>query len=156
LVSRSARRVEAAELNTVRTPNTCPSAAASQIETVTKPHDQFAKRWRITSVIGWDEADLDLLGPAFIEFDRNGTGNLQVLAIEAGIDWRMRSETDDEAIEWSWIGDDDGTETSGRGQAQLAEDGLVGTLFIHLGDDLQFRASPGKLRPPKTAKRPAF
>ena len=37
-----------------------------------KTGNPFVRRWRITEMELWDREDLDLLGPAFIEFDREG------------------------------------------------------------------------------------
>ena len=110
------------------------------------PRDLFSKRWRITSIEGWDKDDLDLLGPAYIEFDRTGTGGFQLLAISGYIDYRITSEADGPLVEWSWSGDDDGTDTFGRGWARLEVDDLVGRILIHHGDELPFRATPTKPR----------
>ncbi len=45
------------------------------------------------------------------------------------------------SVEFSWQGDDEGDEVSGRGWAGLADDGsLQGHLYFHLGDDSGFRA----------------
>jgi hypothetical protein len=44
-------------------------------------------------------------------------------------------------VEWTWEGDDDGTQSSGRGLATLSAEGtLVGSFVFHLGDELAFRA----------------
>lgn len=46
-------------------------------------------------------------------------------------------------VEFSWDGEDDGDQISGRGWAAAVDDGtLQGHLFIHLGDDSGFRAQP--------------
>jgi hypothetical protein len=44
-------------------------------------------------------------------------------------------------VEFSWAGDDEGTESSGRGWAEIGKDGrLQGRLYFHLGDDSAFVA----------------
>jgi hypothetical protein len=44
-------------------------------------------------------------------------------------------------VEFSWDGDDEGDQVSGRGWAVLVDDAtLEGHLFIHMGDDSGFRA----------------
>jgi hypothetical protein len=44
-------------------------------------------------------------------------------------------------VEFTWDGSDDGDHTSGRGWAQLEEDGsLCGHIYFHLGDDSGFQA----------------
>src|ERR1043166_4379251 len=79
------------------------------------PRNTFVGRWRIASMEMWDE--LDLLGPAFIEFDSRNGGMFQFVAVSGDIDYRISTEGDEAIIEWSWLGDDDGEETGGRGWA---------------------------------------
>jgi hypothetical protein len=88
----------------------------------------------------WD--DLDLVVPAFIEFDRRNGGEFQFLAVSGGIDYRVSTEHDTTVIEWSWLGDDDGQETGGRGWALREGDKLVGHFYIHGADDSAFVATP--------------
>lgn len=38
-------------------------------------------RWRITWMETWDEEAIDLLGPAFIEFDEKGGGEFTFIAV---------------------------------------------------------------------------
>lgn len=45
--------------------------------------------WRIVDMELWRADDLDLLGPAHLTLERNGSGTLGFLAIEAGIDYRI-------------------------------------------------------------------
>jgi hypothetical protein len=87
----------------------------------------------------WD--DLDLLGPPFIEFDATGGGTFQFLTISGDIDYRVSTERNETRIEWSWFGDDDGSETIGRGWAVREDDQLVGHFYIHHGDDSAFVAA---------------
>lgn len=84
----------------------------------------------------WDE--LDLLGPAFIEF--------QFVAVSGDIDYRISTEGDEAIIEWSWLGDDDGEETGGRGWAVREGDNLAGLIYLHRGDDSAFVATPAGSR----------
>ena len=86
----------------------------------------------------WD--DIDLLGPAFIEFDSTNGGFFQFLAVTGDIDYRVSTEIDGPIVEWSWLGDDDGRETGGRGWAVREGDLLIGHVYIHGGDDSSFEA----------------
>lgn len=46
-------------------------------------------------------------------------------------------------VEFSWTGDDEGDETSGRGWAVLVDDEtLEGHFFFHMGMDSAFEAKP--------------
>ncbi len=40
-------------------------------------------RWRIVEMEVWDTDVVDLLGPAYLEFDRNGQGSFRFVAVEA-------------------------------------------------------------------------
>jgi hypothetical protein len=88
----------------------------------------------------WDE--LDLIGPPFIEFDPQNGGTFQFGAVSGDIDYRVSTSGDEVMIEWSWLGDDDGEETGGRGWAVREGDQLVGRFFLHRGDDSAFVATP--------------
>lgn len=98
-------------------------------------------RWRVTKTELWDWEDLDLLGPATVEFSEDGIGYLRLGALEAESDHRIRHRRSGWRAEFSWSGFDDGTPVSGRGWARLEEGGkLKGKLFIHLGDEARFEA----------------
>jgi hypothetical protein len=45
-------------------------------------------RWRIMETENWDRDALDLVAPAFIEFDEDGLGSLGFIAVEGSTDWR--------------------------------------------------------------------
>ena len=48
-------------------------------------------------------------------------------------------------VEFSWVGDDDGEQTNGRGWAEIGKDGkLRGRLYFHQGDDSSFVAQRAK------------
>lgn len=113
---------------------------------MTTPRDSHVGRWHITSVEGWEKADIDLLGPASIEFDRRGNGKFQLIAVTGDIDYRLSVKTDGPVIEWSWIGDDDGSEISGRGWAHRQGDRLAGEIFVHRGEEFAFEAMMARPR----------
>lgn len=110
------------------------------------PREAFVGRWRITSVKGWETADVDLLGPAYVEFARRSRGDFQFSAMTGEIDYRISGADDGPTIEWVWTGDDDGTEVSGRGTAVRKGEKLFGTIFVFGGDDFQFEAIAQKPR----------
>jgi hypothetical protein len=48
-------------------------------------------------------------------------------------------------VEFSWVGDDEGTQTNGRGWREIGKDGkLRGRIYFHQGDDSSFVASRKK------------
>jgi hypothetical protein len=93
--------------------------------------------WRIVETDLWDADALDLVGPAHITFEDDDGGSLAMVAIQADIDCRFEGKR----VDFSWMGDDDGTPTGGRGWARISRTGtLEGMLFIHRGDEASFRA----------------
>ena len=83
-----------------------------------KAPKKLAGMWRITETEVWDEEALDLVVPAHLTIDGNGLGSLQMVAVQGDIDCRFEGYR----VEFSWVGDDDGSEASGRGWAEIAGD----------------------------------
>ncbi|MFF0818316.1 hypothetical protein ACFYVR_24660 [Rhodococcus sp. NPDC003318] len=100
-------------------------------------------RWRIVEMDMWDRDAIDLVEPGFIEFTGDGTGQFGFVAVRGSMDCQTTERNGHAAVEFSWDGDDDDSQVSGRGWAVLLDDAtLEGHLFIHLGDDSGFRADP--------------
>lgn len=104
-----------------------------------------AGRWRIVAMDLWDAEAIDLVGPGFIEFGEEGTGEFGFIAVRGWMDYRPADRDGRGGVEFSWQGDDEGDPVSGRGWAALADDGtLTGHLCFHQGDDSGFRAVPAE------------
>jgi len=102
-------------------------------------------RWRIVEAELWDRQALDLVAPAFIQFDKNGMGRFGFIAVEGWMDCRHEERDGRPAVEFSWEGSDDCDHASGRGWAAVEEDGsLAGRIYFHLGDDSRFLAVRAK------------
>jgi hypothetical protein len=100
-------------------------------------------RWRIVEMSGWDRDAIDLVEPGFIEFARDRTGRLGFIAVHGWLDCRPAERNGRTGVEFTWEGDDEGNQVSGRGWAVLADDETIeGHLFVHMGDDSSFRAEP--------------
>jgi len=98
-------------------------------------------RWRIVEMDLWEQEDVDLIVPGFLQFDRDHTGSLGFIAVQGGIDWRDAPRDARPGVEFSWEGFDEGDPVLGRGWAVLEDDGLlVGHIYFYLGDDSGFRA----------------
>ncbi len=101
----------------------------------------IAGNWRIVEMELWDRDTIDLVGPAFIEFRPDGTGHIRFIAVQGHLDHRSVRGAGLGKVEFSWEGTDEGDQASGRGSAQLDDDGsLCGRIFFHMGDDSGFRA----------------
>lgn len=84
--------------------------------------------------------EFDLLGPAHLTLERGGLGRMSLLAIEAGLDYRVVQREGYPAVESSFDGSDQGDRINGRGSAVVNGDRLQSCLFIHHGDDSDFTA----------------
>ena len=104
---------------------------------------ELVGRWRIGEMSGWDIDAIDLVGPGFIEFAADGTGQFGFIAVRGWLDCRLSVREGRVGVEFSWQGDDEGDDVSGRGWAAPGDDaGLEGHLYFHLGDDSTFLAVP--------------
>ena len=83
----------------------------------------------------WDQEALDLVVPAYISFEANGLGEMQLIAVEASIDYRIEQLDRASMVEFSWSGFDDMEPASGRGRATVEGDTMRGKWFIHQGDE---------------------
>lgn len=82
----------------------------------------------------WDQEFVDLVEPGYFQFGEDGLGFFVFGAVEGQIDYRI---SDDGArVEFSWSGNDDGREKSGRGWFRLLSSRAAkGHFFIHCGDE---------------------
>lgn len=100
-------------------------------------------RWRIVEMEMWDQEAIDLVGPGFIEFPKIGTGRFGFVAVKGWMDCRWSERDGLPFVDFTWEGSDEGDQISGSGWAALAENGtLTGRLFIHMGDESGFTATP--------------
>lgn len=100
----------------------------------------FRGTWRITSMELWDQAYMDLEGPAHITFDADRLGSFQFGAVRGWIDYRVSTEDGRVRVEFSWEGVSEGDPLCGRGWAVQVNDAIEGLLFIHNGDESRFTA----------------
>lgn len=89
----------------------------------------------------WDQEDVDLVAPGFIEFRPGHMGSLGFVAVQGEIDWRDAPRDGHPGAEFSWDGFHEDDHHTGRGWVAVEDDGtLRGHIFFHLGDDSGFRA----------------
>jgi hypothetical protein len=97
----------------------------------------LAGRWRITEMELWDADFLDLVQPAFISFDGEGSGEFAFGAVQAGLDCWYGVQSAD----FTWEGFDEMDLVRGDGEVELEDDGtLTGEIRYHLGDESTFKA----------------
>jgi len=100
----------------------------------------FAGEWRIVQMELWDRDYLDLEGPARIVFESDRLGAFQFGAVRGWIDYRLSNDGGSLKADFSWEGSNDSDRACGRGWAAIADDRLVGRLYVHNGDDSGFIA----------------
>ncbi len=94
-------------------------------------------RWRIIETDLWDKDYLDMVGPAHITFQANGTGEFAFGCVNA----TLRCHYSNDGASFSWAGFDEMDEVSGEGSADLTDDGtLEGEIAFLDGDEAQFKA----------------
>lgn len=104
---------------------------------------QLTGRWRIVEMEQWDAEAFDLVAPAFIEFSEDRHGEFGFIVVRGWTDCRPLQRGSQPGVEFSWSGDDDGRETSGRGWAVQVDDETVeGHIYFHMGMDSAFTAKP--------------
>ncbi len=95
----------------------------------------FVGRWKITSMDQWDQDFVNLDGEGFISFDGD-RGELGFGAVRGEMHCIVGHRDGAPVVEWTWAGNDEGDEASGRGWARLdGKDKLVGHIYLHMGDD---------------------
>ena len=105
------------------------------------PSRSLIGTWRITRTEVWDREALDLVEPAFIRFEPEDLGELSMIALHADVDFRVAANETPLRVEFSFVGDDDGSPCAGRGTAVLGDDDVLrGRLYIHRGEDSAFEA----------------
>ena len=97
-------------------------------------------RWRIVEADIWDQAYLDLCGPAKIIIGATGRGEIAFGAMQATLD----VEYGPTSIAFTWIGFDEMDEVSGEGNAELLQDGSIEIEFEYdNGDEAVLKATRG-------------
>lgn len=112
--------------------------------------------WRITKMEQWEKDYVDAEVKAYIRYDERGRGEFQFGYVSGSMDCQFTERDGRPAVEWSWEGNDEMDEVSGRGWAALDEDEkhLHGRIFIHDCDDSGFDARrPSSPPASKSGKR---
>ena len=98
---------------------------------------QLIGRWRIFEADLWEQDYLDLVEPAFINFNADGRGEFAFGAMTAC----LTLEYSRTLIFFKWTGYDEGTGVTGSGSAELDDAGLLEIeLSFDDGDDAVLRA----------------
>ena len=105
-----------------------------------KIRNPYLGRWRILEMEQWDKDFIDLVEEGHITFSKKDGGELLFGAVECDLDCRIEKVGDRDRITFSFVGNDEGDEVSGRGWAVLDGDRLRGRIYFHHGDESGFFA----------------
>ena len=94
-------------------------------------------RWRIVETDLWAKDYLDMVEPAHITFQADGTGEFAFGCVNA----TLRCHYSHDGASFTWAGFDEMDEVNGEGSADIADDGtLEGEIAFLDGDEAQFKA----------------
>ena len=97
-------------------------------------------KWRILKMPDYVEDYPNMVEPAYILFEANGSGEFGFGCVTG----QIVGGGDTDAVELSWTGNDEMDEAQGAGWAELQPDGsLKGAICFHGGDDANFIARRG-------------
>lgn len=102
---------------------------------------KISGKWRIAEMELWEQKDVELLGPGFIQFDSKDSGQFRFIAVEGAMDCRHSLKNGRPYVEFTWDGNDEYDPVSGKGWAELEDNGeLRGRIYFHQGDNSEFVA----------------
>jgi hypothetical protein len=97
--------------------------------------ETFQGRWEIIETELWDKEDLDITETAYIQFDGD-SGQFHFLCVDGFMDIDYTGKK----AEFSWQGNDEMDETSGRGWALIVGNEMHGKIYFHNSDASTFVA----------------
>ena len=94
-------------------------------------------RWRILEMPDYEDDFPDMVEPAYILFEANGSGEFAFGCVTG----QIFGAADAGSVKFSWAGNDEMDEARGEGWAELQPDGsLQGAIAFHGGDEAHFTA----------------
>ncbi len=100
----------------------------------------YSKKWYISEMEMWDKDYIDEDVKGYFMFDKNNQGEFQFGYVHGFMDCEYIIKDDNTVLEFSWDGNDEMNHINGRGYAMIENDRLVGKIFIHNGDNSEFKA----------------
>ena len=88
----------------------------------------------------WDQNYIDMEADGYFSFQEDNIGDFQFGLVQGAIDFRIEQFGSKDRLEFSWVGDDEGSSVSGRGWAVMKHGIMEGRIYFHLGDDSGFKA----------------
>jgi len=105
---------------------------------------QYTGTWRITKMDTWDSEYINLVGPGYLRIDREGGGFMQFGAVEATLDCRAEDTGNNQRMEFTFQGFDEGDPVSGRGWVTVSGSEMTGHVCFHQGEESGFTGVKGE------------
>ncbi len=103
--------------------------------------EAFLGTWRIREIGEHTPEDIDLAGPAEVEFVKDGLGSIRFMSTQADLDCRFVDRAGEVFAEFTWAGYRGTAPASGRGWAcVLKTGGMMGHLYVHRLCEANFTA----------------
>ncbi len=96
--------------------------------------------WRIIEMEAWDADYFDMEVPAYLTIRKDLTGEFRFGMVQAQLDGKIESEGASSQLAFSWSGFDENDPVNGRGWFRVTGDQAEGRIFIHFGDESEFKA----------------
>jgi len=105
----------------------------------------FTGHWRITKMSEWDADYCDMEIPAYINIEKNGTGEFQSGLMTGSLDGDFKKTSEGLLFDFTWDGSNECDEAYGDGWMKLKKEGVAeGEIRIHRGDSSSFWAKKKK------------
>lgn len=103
--------------------------------------NKITGKWKITEMEEWDLDFIDAQGSGYFEFTPNGQGAFAFGYVEGDIKFKSSRKNKKNRIDYSWSGQDEMDEASGRGWFELInDDKIYGEIYFHQGDESWVKA----------------
>ena len=103
-----------------------------------KKLNPYLGKWRIVEMELWDQEFIDMETDGYFHFEKDEMGKFQFGLVQGQIDYRIEKIDGIERVEFSWEGQDENDDATGRGWAIIKNNHLEGRFYFHLGDDSWF------------------
>ena len=97
-------------------------------------------KWQIIEMELWEQEDVELMGPTYIEFGSNKEGQFNFIAVEGCMNCHHTIKDGQPFVDFTWDGNDKCDAVNGRGWATILKGVLCGRIYFHQGDNSEFKA----------------
>ena len=102
--------------------------------------NELLGKWNISEMEMWDNDYINAETSGYIFFDKNNNGEFHFGYVHGFMDCQYIENHGNTIVEFTWNGNDEMEYANGRGFAKINEDGILGKIFIHNGDNSEFKA----------------